>query len=256
MYVATGAMHNDVTTLDHSSFYVAEHRTEKNVLKMRGWGASQTAVLVLFTAPHCPYSAALIPLFRQIALEVENVAFAHLSIFGSSAFGSSAHVAWASKNTTTPIRATPALIFYLFGTPRARFRDVALLNSAGVKRFITNALASLQAPPHMAVPPARASTEERRAFVVPPPPAPDAGRDTESWSAFSCPICFLSYGTSRIYQCAAGHSLCHDCAYKLAPQQCPQCRKPLCGRNTAMEHAAEVIGNMTRAGSFVPAVLP
>ena len=89
-----------------------------------------------------------------------------------------------------------------------------------------------------------AATPADQTWQIPPPPELDATRalpgiDDPALNDFNCPICFEFYGAARIYNCGEGHSLCHACAYKLAPRKCPQCKKPLCGRNVALEHAVD-----------------
>jgi transposase-like protein len=60
-----------------------------------------------------------------------------------------------------------------------------------------------------------------------------------------CPIC-SEYMHGAIYQCGAGHVLCHNCRHRLT--QCPVCRAPLTDiRNRVLEHMAESI----RAGAVI-----
>ena len=73
--------------------------------------------------------------------------------------------------------------------------------------------------------------------IPPPPAAPNVEMEGEGFDDFSCPVCFEFFGSCRIFQCSAGHSLCHACAFALDPKLCPQCRASISGRNIALEGA-------------------
>ncbi len=82
--------------------------------------------------------------------------------------------------------------------------------------------------------------EDRAPVDIPPPPAaPKVEMDGEGFDDFSCPVCFEFFGSSHIFQCSAGHSLCHTCAFALDPTLCPQCRANISGRNIALEGAVQ-----------------
>ena len=57
---------------------------------------------------------------------------------------------------------------------------------------------------------------------------------------FECPVCFET-ALPPIYQCPAGHLVCHHCRPKVRGT-CPQCRQPLGNiRNRAMEQVASTV---------------
>jgi len=50
-----------------------------------------------------------------------------------------------------------------------------------------------------------------------------------------CPVCYSNLAGKRLFQCASGHHVCHECKANPQLKVCPTCRGKLVGRATNME---------------------
>ncbi len=73
---------------------------------------------------------------------------------------------------------------------------------------------------------------ERR--TAPRLPEPTKGNIVDA-EPFNCPVCLEFFGSARIHSCIEGHSVCESCFVRMPKKDCPSCRKPVGGRNRALE---------------------
>lgn len=98
----------------------------------------QRLSFVLFKTDSCQYCQQLVPIFRQLAQQEMRVTWAIADI------GRYRNIIGMARNSTTPIRAVPMLVFYVNGVPNANYKGEKSAN--GILSFLQGMIAKFNTP--------------------------------------------------------------------------------------------------------------